>query len=108
MTQLRMVLIVIGVVLGSALFFIVGTFGVNNPWDVPSTSPRHWAYDYLFVKHRWVTVAVFAVYFGLLAVAFKQEFLESFRKEGISEFKIRFVCYSVLLLILLGTMLWSR
>ena len=105
MRLLRTTLIILGVVIASALVFIGANSWVADPWDLPPDSARYLAYDYLLVKHRWVTAAFIVLYGVLLAASFKREFVQSLKIEGGREFWIRLLLCSVILLSL--GLLWS-
>jgi hypothetical protein len=105
MALLRTALVTVGVVLAFGLMFVGGNRWVGKPWELPPDSARYLAYDYLLVKHRWVTAAVIVVYGILLAATFRQEFARSFKIEGGKEFWIRLLLCSLILGLL--ALFWS-
>jgi hypothetical protein len=85
--------------------FISGGGWFGDPWDLAPDSPRYLAYDYLLVKHRWLTASGGLMYGILLAAVFRRQFVESFRIEAGREFWIRLLVCSALLVS--AAILWA-
>jgi hypothetical protein len=84
MATLRALLMIVAVLLFCLGFFVGGVIGVPQPWEYPRESLRHQAFEYFFVKHRWLTVAVYGVYFSLVLFAFRTEVRSVFLRPSFS------------------------
>jgi hypothetical protein len=84
MVIFRTLLIVVALLLFCLAFFVGAVIGVPHPWEYPPESLRHQAFEYFFVRHRWLTLAVYAVYLGLVLFAFRTEVRSVFERTSFS------------------------
>ena len=107
MNTLQIVLMFIGAVFALLIFFVTGTFGADI-WDASPISIRYRLYDFLMIRHKWLTVISLLFYLAFVVIAFKKEVRQAFSiEESVSEFHVRIVAYVALLLVLVGLTLWS-